>query len=48
MLAAPELPPGAFRLVTQFPRRVLVHDAPGTLADAGLNQHQEAVFVEPV
>ncbi|KAK9842580.1 hypothetical protein WJX81_007176 [Elliptochloris bilobata] len=47
-LADPALPPGAFRLVTQFPRRVLEHAAPGTLADAGLSQRQEAVFVEPV
>jgi len=48
VVADPALPPGAFRLVTQFPRRVLEHTAAGTLADAGLTQRQEAVLLEPV
>ena len=47
-LADPALPPGAFRLVSQYPRRVLQHGAPGSLVDDGLSQRQEAVFVEPI
>lgn len=45
--AKPDIKPGTYNLVTQFPRRVISRDqAAGSLEAAGLNQRQEAVFIE--
>lgn len=44
--AAGELKPGTYRLVTQYPRRVYTADLKQSLEDVGLNQKQEAVFLE--
>lgn len=44
--AKPDIRPGTYNLVTQFPRRVFSRDQAGTLESAGLNQRQEAVFIE--
>ncbi|CAD7701033.1 unnamed protein product [Ostreobium quekettii] len=38
---------GQYRLVTQFPRRVLLPDSSATLQESGLVQRQEAFLVEP-
>lgn len=45
--AAPDVKPGTYKLVTQFPRRVFAADKTGTLGEAGLVQKQEALFLEP-
>ena len=44
---APDFRPGAYKLVTQFPRKVL-KSGDSTLAEAGLTQKQEALFLEPL
>ena len=42
-----ELPPGSYRLVAQYPRRVFTDGTPGSLRDVGLAQSkQETVLVE--
>ena len=43
--------PGSYKLVLQFPRRVIAPDqvaGDATLRDAGLTSRQEALLVEPV
>ena len=40
-------PPGMYRLVTQFPRRVLSSDFEGTISQAGIDPRQEALLLEP-
>lgn len=41
-----QLMPNSYRLVMQYPRKVLAAEAGMSLSDAGLTQKQEAVFVE--
>jgi len=41
-----DLMPNSYRLLTQFPRRVLDQDSTFTLYEAGLTSKQEALFVE--
>ena len=43
---APDYKPGTYRLVTQFPRKTLGSDLQLTMAEAGLTQKQEALFLE--
>ena len=44
-----ELPPGSYRLVAQYPRRVFTDGTPGSLHDVGLAQSkQETVLVETI
>lgn len=45
---APDFKPDQYKLVTQFPRRAFESKREGTLQDAGLNQKQEALFLEPL
>ena len=40
-------PPGMYKLVTQFPRRVLSSDFDGTISQAGIDPRQEALLLEP-
>eukprot|EP00884_Botryococcus_braunii_P004208 jgi/Botrbrau1/13789/Bobra.0056s0039.1 len=46
--ARPDVKPRTYNLVTQFPRRVIAHDQPGSLDAAGLTHGQEALFIELV
>lgn len=44
-----DLPPGSYRLVAQYPRRVFTDDTPGSLRDVGLAEaKQETVLVETI
>ena len=44
-----DLPPGSYRVVAQFPRRVFTEGTPGSLRDVGLAQaKQETVLIEPI
>ena len=43
------LPPGTYRIVAQFPRRVFTEGTPGSLRDVGLAQaKQETVLIESI
>lgn len=43
------LPPGTYRIVAQFPRRVFTERTPGSLRDVGLAQaKQETVLIESI
>jgi len=43
------LPPGSYRCVAQYPRRVFTEGTPGSLRDVGLAQaKQETVLIEPI
>lgn len=43
------LPPGSYRIVAQFPRRVFTEGMPGSLRDVGLAQaKQETVLIESI
>lgn len=42
---APDIKPGTYNLVTQFPRRQLQSQTAGTLQEAGLTEKQEALFL---
>lgn len=42
---APDIRPGRYTLVTQFPRRQLQPQSAGTLKEAGLTEKQEALFL---
>lgn len=44
--AKPDVRPRTYNLVTQFPRRVIAHDKPGSLNAAGLQHNHEALFIE--
>ena len=43
---ASDMKPGTYKLLTQFPRKVIVDTDANTLEDVGLSNKQEALFVE--